>query len=79
VSSESLNGDQTFAHGALEAGVSAVTSYPGSPSSGVLESLLDLTEPDELYIEWSTNEKVAPEAAIGVSLRGRRVLRRIAF
>ena len=71
---EILNAEQAFAHGALEAGVRAVTSYPGSPSTGAVEALIDLTDRSELHVEWSTNEKVALEVAIGTSLAGRRAL-----
>ena len=71
---EILNGEQALARGALEAGVRVVTGYPGSPSSGAFEALLAATRPEDVYIEWSTNEKVALEVAIGASLAGRRAL-----
>ena len=69
-----LNGEAALAHGAVEAGVQVVTGYPGTPSSGTLEALLPLTRPGAVHVEWSTNEKVALEVAIGASLAGRRAL-----
>ena len=71
---KNLNGNEAFAHGTLEAGVKVVASYPGTPASGLIESLLPLTLPEEVYVEWSTNEKVALEVGIGASLAGRRAL-----
>ena len=59
----SLNGDQALAYGALAAGVKLVTSYPGSPSSGTVASLIELAACSDLYLEWSGNEKVAMEWA----------------
>ncbi|MCG8603922.1 thiamine pyrophosphate-dependent enzyme [bacterium] len=69
-----LNGDQAFAYGALAAGVEMVTSYPGSPSSGTVESLIPEAKKHGIYLEWSSNERVALEMAIGASIAGRRAL-----
>src|SRR3954471_15682640 len=69
-----LNGDQAMAFGALVSGVKVVASYPGSPSSGTVEVLIGLAEPHDLHVEWSSNEKVAAEVAIGASIVGRRAL-----
>jgi indolepyruvate ferredoxin oxidoreductase alpha subunit len=70
-----LTGDQAIAHGALEAGVRIVTGYPGSPSTKVLESILELSEDNaERHIEWSVNEKVAFEVALGASIGGDRAM-----
>ncbi|MCZ6793860.1 MAG: thiamine pyrophosphate-dependent enzyme [Planctomycetota bacterium] len=71
---QTLSGDAALARGAREAGVRVVTGYPGSPSSGVLEALLETTRPEDVHVEWSTNEKVALEVAIGSSLAGGRAL-----
>ncbi len=71
---QSLSGDAAFARGALEAGVAVVASYPGSPSSGTVQELLRLTDPSDVYVEWSTNEKVAFELALGASIAGSRAL-----
>ncbi len=69
-----LNGDQALAFGALDSRVKLVTSYPGSPSSGTVESLLEQIKQQDLYVEWSCNEKVAMEMGIGASIAGRRAL-----
>ena len=71
---KSLTGDQAMAFGAVRSGVKVVTSYPGSPSSGTVETLIDLAERYSIYVEWSSNEKVAVEIGIGASMAGRRVL-----
>ena len=62
-----------MAYGALRAGVKVVTGYPGTPSTGALESLLAMDLPDT-HVEWSTNEKVALEIAVGVAWSGHRAL-----
>lgn len=70
-----LTGSQAIAHGALEADVRVVTGYPGSPSTKVLASILDLAKDDmKRHIEWSINEKVAFEIALGASIGGDRAL-----
>lgn len=69
-----LNGEQAIAYGAISSGVSLVTSYPGSPSSGTVETLIGLAKKHDIYIEWSSNERVAVEMGIGASIAGRRAL-----
>jgi indolepyruvate ferredoxin oxidoreductase alpha subunit len=70
-----LTGDQAIAQGAVEADVRVVTGYPGSPGTKVLEAILDLSRDNaERHIEWSVNEKVAFEIALGASLGGDRAL-----
>ncbi len=69
-----LNGDQALAWGALSSGIKLVTSYPGSPSSGTVETLISLAKKHKIYVEWSSNEKVALEMSIGASIAGRRAL-----
>ena len=69
-----LTGDKALALGALDSGVKLVTSYPGSPSSGTVESLIEHAKQHDLYVEWSSNEKVAMEMGIGASIAGRRAL-----
>jgi indolepyruvate ferredoxin oxidoreductase alpha subunit len=71
---KTLNGDQAMAFGALSSGVKLVTSYPGTPSSGTVETLISLAEKHEIYVEWSSNEKVSMEMGIGASIAGRRAL-----
>jgi len=71
---KTLNGDQAVAYGALTSGVKMVASYPGSPSSGTVETLIELAPKPEIYVEWSGNEKIAMEMGIGASIAGRRAL-----
>jgi indolepyruvate ferredoxin oxidoreductase alpha subunit len=72
--SKTLNGDQAMAYGALTSGVKVVVSYPGSPSSGTVATLIDLAQTHDIYVEWSGNEKIAMEMGIGASIAGRRAL-----
>lgn len=58
-----LMGNEAIARGALEAGVSVCAGYPGTPSSEIIESLSKAADQRPLYVEWSTNEKVAMEVA----------------
>ena len=66
-----LSGNEAVARGAFEAGVRVGTGYPGTPSSEILENL---TKYPGVYTEWSVNEKVALEVAIGAALSGARSL-----
>jgi indolepyruvate ferredoxin oxidoreductase alpha subunit len=68
---ELLSGNQAVARGAWEAGVHYATGYPGTPSTEILENI---TTYDDIVSEWSTNEKVALDVAMGVSLSGKRAL-----
>ncbi len=65
-------GNEAIARGALEAGVSVVSGYPGTPSSEVIERLSEVARERNLYVEWSTNEKVALEVAAAASFSGLR-------
>jgi indolepyruvate ferredoxin oxidoreductase, alpha subunit len=71
---QTITSAQALAQGALVAGVKVVTSYPGSPSSETVDELIELAGPHGLHVEWSSNEKVAMEIGIGVSIAGRRAL-----
>ncbi len=66
----SVSGDQAIAYGALQSGVAVATSYPGSPSSSTIEFLRRFVDSHGLHVEWSTNEKVAFETAVGASIGG---------
>ena len=66
-----LSGNEAIAHAAWAAGVSVASAYPGTPSTEILENIA--TFPD-IYAEWSVNEKVAMEVAIGASFAGARAL-----
>ena len=61
-----------IARGAYEAGVKVSAAYPGTPSTEISESLVRYR--DDLYCEWSPNEKVATEVAIGASIAGTRAM-----
>lgn len=62
-------GNAAVARGAYEAGVSVVSSYPGTPSTEITENIVKY---EEIYAEWAPNEKVAAEVAIGASIAGAR-------
>jgi indolepyruvate ferredoxin oxidoreductase alpha subunit len=68
-----LMGNEAIARGAWEAGVRVAAAYPGTPSTEILETLARYPAAD-LYAEWSTNEKVALDVAIGAALSGVRAL-----
>ncbi|MCR5357698.1 MAG: indolepyruvate ferredoxin oxidoreductase subunit alpha [Lachnospiraceae bacterium] len=65
-------GNEAIARGAYEAGVKVSAAYPGTPSTEISENIVKYK--DELYCEWSPNEKVAMEVAIGASFAGVRSL-----
>lgn len=64
-----LLGNEAVARGLYEAGVTVVSSYPGTPSTEITEAV---TKYDEIYSEWAPSEKVAFEVAFGASLGGAR-------
>lgn len=64
-------GNEAFARGAYEAGCKVSAAYPGTPSTEISENIVKY---DEIYSEWSPNEKVAMEVAIGASISGVRAL-----
>jgi len=66
-----LLGNAAVARGAYEAGVNVVASYPGTPSTEITEEIVKF---EEVYAEWSPNEKVAAEVAIGASIAGARAM-----
>lgn len=66
---ELLTGNQSVARGFYEAGGRVATAYPGSPTVEIIETV---KEYDEIYSEFSVNEKVALEVAIGGALYGAR-------
>ncbi len=66
-----LLGNASVARGAYEAGVGVVASYPGTPSTEITEEIVKF---DNIYAEWSPNEKVAAEVAIGASIAGARAM-----
>jgi len=69
-----LLGNEAIVQGALEAGVDFVSAYPGTPSSEIGNVFYRIAEKNGVYFEFSTNEKIAMEAAIGASFSGLRCL-----
>ncbi|HWR25488.1 MAG TPA: indolepyruvate ferredoxin oxidoreductase subunit alpha, partial [Methanosarcina sp.] len=57
--------------GLLESGVQVIAGYPGTPSSEIIDTLACLENRD-FHIEWSVNEKVAMEVAVGAAWAGVR-------
>ena len=68
-----LMGNEAIALGAIAAGVNLIAGYPGTPSSEVLETAAKHRSED-IYVEWSVNEKAALEVAAGASYTGARSL-----
>ncbi len=64
-------GNEAIARGAFEAGVKVSAAYPGTPSTEISENIVKYPE---IYAEWSPNEKVAMEVAIGASISGVRAM-----
>jgi len=69
-----LLGNEAIARGALEAGVSFATCYPGTPSSEIPENFFNISRETDLYFEYSTNEKVALEVGAGAAVAGLRTI-----
>jgi indolepyruvate ferredoxin oxidoreductase alpha subunit len=65
-----MTGNEAVARGAYEAGLTFASAYPGTPSTEILENMVQYK--NDLYCEWAPNEKVALEAAIGASIAGAR-------
>ncbi|NWF78306.1 MAG: indolepyruvate ferredoxin oxidoreductase subunit alpha [Chloroflexi bacterium] len=69
-----LLGNEAIARGAIEAGVQVAAAYPGTPSSEIMETLASVAKDLDIYVEWSTNEKVAFEIALAASICGVRAM-----
>ena len=71
-----LLGDEAIAQGAIDAGLSGVYAYPGTPSTEITEYIQEspLAKERGIHSRWSTNEKTAMEAALGMSYMGKRAL-----
>lgn len=69
-----MMGNEAIGRGLVEAGCSLVASYPGTPASEILESTVDFAKEckAQMHIEWSINEKVAYEVALGNCYTGKR-------
>ena len=69
-----LLGNEAIVRGALESGIGFASTYPGTPSSEIGDTFAEIAKDAGIYFEYSTNEKVALEAAAGASLSGVRSL-----
>lgn len=71
-----LLADEAIAQAAMDAGLSGVYAYPGTPSTEITEYIQASEQATELKIrsEWAANEKTAFEAALGMSYAGKRTL-----
>lgn len=71
-----LLGDEALALGAIDAGISGAYAYPGTPSTEITEFLMRSEEhrSGNLSVAWTTNEKTALEAALGMSYAGKRAM-----
>lgn len=71
-----LLGVEALAQGAIDAGISGVYAYPGTPSTEITEHIQNspIAKERNIHREWSANEKTAMEAALGMSYAGKRAL-----
>jgi len=71
-----LLGDEAIAQAALDAGLSGVYAYPGTPSTEITEYIQNTQKKstEKIHCRWSANEKTAMEAALGMSFAGKRAL-----
>jgi Indolepyruvate ferredoxin oxidoreductase, alpha and beta subunits len=67
-------GDEAIAQAAIDAGLSGVYSYPGTPSTEITEYIQHKTAGSNIHSRWCANEKTAMEAALGMSYAGKRAL-----
>lgn len=68
---ELLTGNEAIARGAFESGITVAAAYPGTPSTEILENLVNYPG---VYAQWSPNEKVALEVGVGAAIGGARTL-----
>lgn len=71
-----LLGDEAFAQGAIDAGLSGAYAYPGTPSTEITEYVQKspIAKERKLHSRWSSNEKTAVEEALGMSFCGKRAI-----
>ena len=76
MSKQLLLGDEAIAQAALDAGLSGVYAYPGTPSTEITEyiQMAPITSERNIHNRWCANEKTAMEAALGMSFVGKRAL-----
>lgn len=71
-----LLGDEAIAQGALDAGISGIYAYPGTPSTEIMEYIQKSKQSADgnVHCKWSSNEKTAMEEALGMSYAGKRTI-----
>ena len=71
-----LLGDEAIAQAALDAGLSGMYAYPGTPSTEIMEYIQSSKDASDrnIHRKWSSNEKTAMEAALGMSYAGKRAM-----
>lgn len=69
-------GNEALAQGAIDAGISGVYAYPGTPSTEITEYIQQSKTAQKLGVhsKWSVNEKTAMESALGMSYSGKRAM-----
>ncbi len=71
-----LLGDEAIGQGALDAGLSGVYAYPGTPSTEITEYIQHSkkAKANEVHCSWTANEKTAMEGGLGMSYAGKRAM-----
>ncbi len=71
-----LLGDEAIAQGAIDAGISGMYAYPGTPSTEIMEFIQHSKMASErnIQMKWSANEKTSMESALGMSYAGKRAM-----
>ncbi|MFP4367265.1 MAG: thiamine pyrophosphate-dependent enzyme [bacterium] len=71
-----LLGDEAVALAGMDAGISGIYAYPGTPSTEIMEYVQnsDRASKENIFCQWSANEKTAMEAALGMSYTGKRTM-----
>lgn len=71
-----LLGDEAIAQGAIDAGLSGIYAYPGTPSTEIMEYVQNNQDAQQkkIHCKWSTNEKTALEEGLGMSYAGKRAM-----
>ena len=73
---EVMIGNQAIALGLVEAEIELAAAYPGTPSSEILPAMIDFKKrmKRNIHVEWSVNERVAMEVAIGAAMAGKKAV-----
>ncbi len=71
-----LLGDEAVAKAGMDAGISGIYAYPGTPSTEIMEYVQTSGQASDggIFCQWSANEKTAMEAALGMSFTGKRAM-----